>query len=79
MEWKLAEAKNRLSELVTKATTEGPQTIRRHGDAVVVIAESEYRMLTGEHPTLKQLLLTGPSFEQLLPDRDRSPMRSAEL
>ncbi|MDP9173591.1 MAG: type II toxin-antitoxin system Phd/YefM family antitoxin [Planctomycetota bacterium] len=79
MEWKLAEAKNRLSELVTLATTEGPQTIRRLNDAVVVIAEPAYRALSGEVPTFKQLLLDGPSLEGIIPKRGSEPMRSVEL
>jgi len=79
MEWKLADAKNRLSELVTKAITEGPQIIRRHNDVVAVLAEPTYRALTGERPTLTQLLLDGPSLEAIVPDRDRASMRSVEL
>ena len=79
MEWKLAEAKNRLSELVTRALTEGPQTIRRHNAAVVVVDESEYRSLVGERPSFKQLLLAGPSLEGVIPPRDSSPMRKIEL
>jgi antitoxin Phd len=80
MEWKLAEAKNRLSELVTRAKTEGPQTIRRHGEAVVVIAEPAYRALTGERPTFKDWLLNGPRVDELqLPPRDQSRMREPEL
>lgn len=75
MDWKLAEAKNRLSELVTLATTVGPQTIRRHDATVVVVSESTYRELAGEQPSLKDLILNGPSLEDVLPPRDRSPMR----
>ena len=78
MEWKLADAKNRLSELVTKATTEGPQTIRRHRDAVVVIAESEYRALKGEKMTLGQYLLSMPKGEPLA-RMPRSKMRAPKL
>ncbi len=79
MEWRLAEAKNRLSELVTRATTEGPQTIRRHGEVVVVIAERTYRALTGERSTFKEWLLNGPRNDGLeFPPRDRSPMRGME-
>jgi antitoxin Phd len=63
--WKLADAKNRLSELVTKASTEGPQTIRRNKDTVVVIAESEYLALKGEQMTFEQYLLAGPKFDGL--------------
>lgn len=79
MEWRLAEAKNRLSELVTKATTEGPQTIRRHNSAVVVISENEYRALIGDRPSLVEFLMKGPSLDGVIPPRDRSPMRNVEL
>jgi antitoxin Phd len=79
MEWKLAEAKNRLSELVTRASTEGPQTIRRHNAAVVVVDESDYRALVGKRPSFKQLLLAGPSLEGVIPSRDPSPVRKIEL
>jgi prevent-host-death family protein len=76
--WKLADAKNRLSELVTKATTEGPQTIRRHQDTVVVIAESEYRALKGQRRTLGQYLLSMPKGEPLA-SMPRSKMRAPKL
>ncbi len=36
--WPLQEAKNRLSELIQRAETEGPQTITRHGTPVAVVA-----------------------------------------
>jgi phosphopantothenoylcysteine decarboxylase/phosphopantothenate--cysteine ligase len=38
-EWQVAEAKNRFSELMTKALTEGPQRVRRRKETVVVMAE----------------------------------------
>jgi antitoxin Phd len=79
MEWKLADAKNRLSELVTKASTEGPQTIRRHDATVVVISEETYRTLTGERRTFKDLLLNVPSLEGVDLERDRSLMREVDL
>lgn len=45
--WQLQEAKNRLSEVVRKATGEGPQVITLRGeDAVVVVAAEEYARLT---------------------------------
>lgn len=45
--WQLQEAKNRLSEVVRKATEEGPQVITLRGDAaVVVVAAAEYGRLT---------------------------------
>jgi antitoxin Phd len=80
MEWRLADAKNRLSELVTRALTEGPQRIRRHNGAVVVVGEEEYEKLTGKRPDFKEFLLgEGPSFQGLNLTRDRSPMRRVKL
>jgi prevent-host-death family protein len=48
--WQLQEAKNRLSEVVRKASDEGPQVITLRGDdAVVVVAAGEYARLTRKH------------------------------
>lgn len=41
MTWQLQEAKNRLSELVARALSEGPQTITRHGRPAVVVVDAE--------------------------------------
>jgi predicted Zn-dependent protease with MMP-like domain len=80
MEWKLAEAKNRFSELVTRALAEGPQRVRRHKDAVIVVAERDYEKLTGKRPTFKEFLLgPGPCLEGLDLTRDRSAMREVRL
>ena len=56
MEWRLADAKNRFSELVTRALAEGPQRVRRRDDAVVVVAERDYEKLTGNRPDIKEIL-----------------------
>ena len=38
MVWKLEDAKNRFSELVRRARSEGPQVVTKHGrESVVVI------------------------------------------
>jgi antitoxin Phd len=80
MEWRLADAKNRFSELVTRALSEGPQRVRRHDDAVVVVAERDYEKLTGKRADFKQFLMgEGPSFEDLALTRDDSPMRDVKL
>jgi antitoxin Phd len=80
MEWRLADAKNRFSELVTRALAEGPQRIRRHNDAVVVVAERDYEKLTGNRPDFKEFLMgEGPSFEGLNLTRDDSPMRGVKF
>ena len=75
MDWQLAEAKNKLSEVVTRALTDGPQRITRRGQVVVVLAESEYQRLTGQGETLSDYLLSGPDLSDLDLARDPSPMR----
>ncbi len=45
MEWRLADAKNRFSELVNRSLTDGPQRVLRRGDAVMVVSEHDYQRL----------------------------------
>lgn len=77
--WRLADAKNRFSELVTRTLTEGPQRVRRRNDEVVVISSEEYARLTGERPTFKAFLMQPAGLDDLDLSRDRSFMREAEL
>jgi prevent-host-death family protein len=77
--WNLADAKNRLSEVVNLALSEGPQTITRRKDAVVVISAAEYEGLVGKRQGFKDFLMSGPSFEGLDLKRDKSPTRDVEL
>lgn len=79
MEWRLADAKNRFSELVNRALTEGPQRVHRRKDTVIVVAQRDYERLTGDHPSFKDLLLRGPGLDDLDLVRDRSPMRDINL
>lgn len=80
MEWTLAEAKNRFSEVVKRALSEGPQRVRRRGnDAVVVLAQEDYERLTGARPDFKKALLDGPDFSGLDLSRDRTLDRDVSL
>ena len=79
MTWNLAEAKNRLSELVNLALTQGPQTLTRRKDTVVVISAQTYAKLTGKTLDFKEYLLRGVGLDELDLRRDRSPMRDVEL
>jgi prevent-host-death family protein len=82
MEWRLAEAKNKFSEVVNRALVEGPQRVLRRKDAVVVIAERDYERLAGTRPNFKEFLLgrgSGVDFEGVDLARDRSPMRDTRL
>ena len=80
MQWRLAEAKNRFSEVVNLALSEGPQLVLRRDDAVIVIDRREYEKLAGQRPGFKEFLMgAGPSLEGLSLKRDRSPMRPIKL
>jgi antitoxin Phd len=80
MDWQLADAKNRFSELVNRALLEGPQCVRRRGDAVVVVSQRDYEKLTGKSTSFKRFLMgKGPSLDGVEVGRDRTPMRNADL
>lgn len=80
MTWNVADAKNRLSEVLDRARRDGPQTIRRRGDAFVLLAADQYEQLTGQRPTFKDWLLKGPRADALkLPSRSSSTMREVVL
>ncbi len=80
MDWRLAEAKNKFSELVNRALTEGPQRIVRRDDTVIVMALRDYERLTGHNPGFKDFLMgPGPDLEGIDLSRDRSPMREVSL
>jgi antitoxin Phd len=80
MTWRLADAKNRFSELFSRALSEGPQRVRRHNGAVVVLSEQDYEKLRGNPPEFKEFLLgEGPSLHDLDLTRDDSEMREIDL
>jgi prevent-host-death family protein len=80
MDWRLAEAKNKFSELVNRALEEGPQRVLRRDDTVVVIALRDYERLTGQKPGFKEFLMgDGPDLKDNDLNRDRSPMRDVDL
>ena len=65
MDWRLADAKNRFSELFTQVLSLGPQRVRRFKDAVIVLSEQEYERITGRRPSFKDFLSQGESFVDL--------------
>lgn len=79
MTWNLADAKNRLSEVVNLALTKGPQTITRRKDTVVVLSAERYAELTGKKLDFKEYLLRGVGLDELDLTRDQGPMRDVEL
>lgn len=60
--WKLAEAKNKLSEVVNRTISEGRQEIHRRDDVVVMINKDELEKLENSRPrkSIKSVLLNRP-------------------
>lgn len=80
--WQLQEAKARLSELVKRAASQGPQEITLHGRPVaVVLSREDFERLTGNARSLvdfmRESLLHG--LDELEFPRDRSPAREVVL
>jgi antitoxin Phd len=78
--WQLQEAKQKLSTVVDRELSEGPQTITRHGvETAVVVSAEQFRRLTDSSPkSLKDALLENAGdglitdeFLELLPERGR--------
>lgn len=77
--WQLQEAKNRLSEVVRKARTQGPQTITVHGaDAAVVVSAQQYKKLARRKGTLVEFFRTSPLVGMEV-DLPRSPDRGRRI
>ena len=78
--WQLQEAKSRFSEVVDLAINEGPQLVTRRGrEAVVIVAASDYRKLSGTTESLISLLLNAPRGEPIDTERSREPVRDLPL
>ena len=80
MAWQLQEAKQRFSELVRRALEEGPQTVTRHGEEVVVVVPVEdFRRMSGDKPDFKEFLMGGPDLSVLDLERPKEMLRDVEL
>jgi prevent-host-death family protein len=78
--WSVAEAKAKFSELINRATSEGPQTITRKGrtTAVVVNAE-EWQRKTKRVGTLADFFASSPLREGGLKLPRRTRPRKVDL
>ena len=79
MDWKLADAKTRFSEVVRRALMEGPQRILRRNDVVVLLSEEDYERLAGSRPGFRAFLLDAPDMDALDLAREKQPMRDVTL
>lgn len=76
MEWKVADPRNRFSELLDRAENDGPQRIQRRGKRFLILLEND------AHDSENQLVrafLDEPEFENINIERIHAPMRDPEL
>jgi len=60
-EWQIQDAKNKLSEVITLATQQGPQVITKYGEkTAVVISYLEYEKLRKSQGKLSEFFSTSP-------------------
>ncbi len=80
MTWQLQTAKQRFSELVERAVTEGPQIVTKHGRETVVVLEiGEYRRLAKPRRDFKEFLLSMPRIDDLEIERSKDMGRKIDL
>ncbi|MEJ0071639.1 MAG: type II toxin-antitoxin system Phd/YefM family antitoxin [Pseudomonadota bacterium] len=78
--WQIQDAKTRLSEVIERARTEGPQMITCHGTAhAVLLSIEDYRALAAHKPDFKAYLLGSPKVEDFAVERDRDTGHAVEL
>ena len=77
-EWSIADAKSKLSEVLNRAELKA-QIITRRGRQYVVMDGDQYQRLTGNAPSLKDLILNGPSLEDVDLERDPGTSREFDL
>lgn len=79
--WQLQDAKARLSEVVKKATQEGPQHITLHGEpTAVVLSEADYQRLRKRPKRFIDFMRSSPlKGVELDLTRDRSVPRRVSL
>jgi len=78
--WQLQEAKQRFSEVVRSAMSDGPQFVTKHGDEVAVVLDiREYRRLKGGTQDFKAFLRSAPDFDELELERSRVPAPVVDL
>ena len=78
--WTVAEAKAKLSEVIDRAGSEGPQTITRNGrTAVVVVDAGEWQRKTRRVGTLAEFFASSPLREGGLKLPRRTRPRKIDL
>jgi prevent-host-death family protein len=64
--WQVQEAKQRFSELLRAARSDGPQVVTRHGEEIAVVIDiTEWHRMRGSSIDFKEYLRAGPAFDDL--------------
>lgn len=84
MAWQLQDAKNRFSEVVQRAASEGPQEVTVRGKrAVVIVAADQYDRMVEPKQSFIDFLLSGPPWDdelvEAINDRPKWPGRDIEF
>jgi antitoxin Phd len=80
--WQLAQAKNKLSEVFSRAMTDGPQVITRRGEEALLVSRADYEKHVAAAPrkmSLGEYLHSAPKVEGLVIERDPSPGREVDF
>jgi prevent-host-death family protein len=79
MLWQVQEAKQRFSELLRAAASDGPQIVTRHGHEIAVVIDvSEFHRMRGDTADFKDYLRSGPEFDDLELVRSDEPPRDID-
>lgn len=81
-QWQMQEAKARLSEVVKRAQSEGPQDITMHGRSVAVVLSREaFEQLAGNEDSLVEFMQKSPLYDldEVTFTRDTSKTRKVNL
>ena len=80
MSWPSNRARRRFGTLVRDAQTKGPQIVTYRGrEAVVVVSAAEFGRVMAPKQSLKEILLSGPFFDDLEIVRSRDLPRPVDL
>lgn len=78
--WQVQEAKQRFSEVLRHARSDGPQVVTRHGAEIAVVIDiDEYRHMSGAEADFKEFLRSGPDLGELDIRRSSEPARAVDL
>lgn len=79
--WQLQEAKARLSQIIKKATKEGPQRITVHGKpSAVLISSKEYERLKQPRESFVKFMRRSPLYGmELNLEREQTLTREADV